>query len=384
MAAGKRKKPRVVMSVPDEADHDEDFPSVDEADETPLTDNAYDVPLFADSDRRSLRSVASLRIFKFEHGGMVYRGQVPPTTTLEDIGEQFGDGRYAIEACNVKHRVLDRKENVRIALGNRGASITGVNSTPFDHAADLDRVERLASSATQQAVEQSRTFTTMVTEHSATASQRERDFMSSMLAQQSQGFQQMMALLQTSHNHTLQRLEAMTAGSGENQINPVQMMQLMMQAIRTGAEMSGGTGDVDDDTPPWLQILGGGADLLLNTAKRKFSGNALPADTNTPPVSNPKRMTDAQKTLVKEALQLSSAIAASGLTVPEALEKIKSQPVVPSAPERPRPADTGSEEDDVDDVFPEDESDDDESESDDSDIEEPTGTGESDSASDTG
>lgn len=381
MAASKRKK--VVMTVPEE--EPDDFPNLDEADETPLTDNAYDVPLFADADKRSLRSVTSLRIFKFEQGGMVYRGQVPPTSTFEDIGEQFGDGRYAIEACNVKHRVLDRKENVRIALGMRGSPSSPDGSYQRDQSAELERVERLSAGAAAQAIAQSQTFTTMVTEHSQTASQRERDFMTTMMAQQSQGFQQMMALLQTSHNHTLQRLEAMTANSGQQQIDPVQLMQLMMTAIRTGADMTGG-GDGDAEQPPWLQILGGGADLLLGAARKTFANPALPSNTNTPRTAKPKRTVEldsAQQAMVRDALQLSSAITASGLTVPEALERLKSQQVAPSATERPTEADTPRREDDKDDDLDEDDADD-ESESDDNSFEESPGTGEPDSASHTG
>ena len=59
----------------------------------PITDNAIEVPLFADSDGRSTRSLSRLRLYKVEPGGPpAYKGEIPLSSTLETIGQMFGDG----------------------------------------------------------------------------------------------------------------------------------------------------------------------------------------------------------------------------------------------------------------------------------------------------
>jgi len=269
-------------------------------------ENAADIPLFADADKRGLKTVTYLKLIKLDTPGNGYKGHIPLNSTLETIGQLHGDGIYNIQACNHKHQVIREIENVRIALGDsvkkestnivQGGRSNGVDAK--DHhinklvnelSASRKRDIDLADKSIQQIQEQGKSFVSLVQTTTESAAQRDREhmrgvnegqqqFFAGMLQQTNQMFQQMMALMMTSHSHTLQVIQASNERDRE-QNNPLAMVQVLMQGLKMGREMD------SDDTPDWLKATGLAKDALGSLATLATAAISKPKQL--PVVANP-------------------------------------------------------------------------------------------------
>lgn len=355
---------------PEEDDEKESFTpddGVEEQSSELMADNAGQVPLFTGSDGRSLKSITAIRIYKFEKAGYAYKGQVPTTTTLETIGQQFGDGLYTMEGINAKHKVLAVNENVRISLGEHEKQPQLPHMGKADSAAEIDRVERLATKAADATVASMGDFTKAMSSMYEASAAREREFlanqnrqqsefMQGMLTAQQQGFQQAMTMMTAGNAIVMQQLLAMNSGERNQQTDPKELMQLFMQGITLGRDLSDG-GDEEDDGDVVQGILRGGFQLLKAT--RQATAGALP--TNNPRGSTPDTKRKSKK--VAQALRLLEVVRSSGLTgaqLADILNAAKSQ----ASPERP-PPDTEEADEEEGDEDESDESDDDSYESED-------------------
>jgi hypothetical protein len=230
--------------------------------------NATDVPLFSGAGFANNRAIAKLKLVKLDNPGAGYKGEIPTASTLETIGQLFGDGVYNIEAVNARGFRLRVLENQRIALGV--GPMDGSRPAPPPPSTskeDLDRVERLARQSASESVQQAAMHTRLVADTTAAAAAREREFMqgvngqtqqffASILAAQSQGFQQLMAMMQAGHTHMMEAMAASAKGSG-NGDSGERTLGLFMQGMQLGREM-----DSPDEKPFWQEILQGGAHLL--------------------------------------------------------------------------------------------------------------------------
>jgi len=283
-------------------------------------ENASDIPLFANADKRGLRTVAYLKLIKLDQPGSGYKGNIPLSSTLETIAQLYGDGLYTIEACNQKHIVLRREENVRIAMGEKKeAVISGqqkqigtngvdakdhhINKLITEIASTRARDKELSDKAIIQIREQGDRFVTLVTATTESAAQRDRehmasvnkgqqDFFANMMQAQNQMFQQTMALMMASHSQTMQILQASSERDRENN-NPMAMVQVLMQGLKMGRELDG------DDTPDWLKAIGVGKDMLgqlTMLATMKGGGQKqMPLVSNPALPSNTKEETKSKK-----------------------------------------------------------------------------------------
>lgn len=229
--------------------------------------NAMDVPLFSGAGYANNRAIAKLRLVKLDNPGAGYKGEIPTTSTLETIGQLFGDGVYNIEAVNARGFRLRVLENQRISLGlgpmdgSRPAS-----SAPPSGSNDIDRVERLARQSAAESVQQANAHTRLVQETTAASAQREREFMQAANAQtqqffttilgaMSQGHQQQMAMMQTSHTHMMEMMLALRGGGEES--GTERMLALFAQGLNLGRSL-----DQPEEQPFWQEILRGGVGLL--------------------------------------------------------------------------------------------------------------------------
>lgn len=230
--------------------------------------NALDVPLFSGAGFANNRAIAKLRLVKLDNPGAGYKGEIPTTSTLETIGQLFGDGVYNIEAVNARGFRLRVLENQRISLGL--GPIDGSRPAPpavsSPSSVDVDRVERLARQAAAESVQQAAAHTRLVMESTQAAAAREREFMSganaqtqqffaSILAAMTQGHQQQMAMQQASHTHMMEMMLALRGNSGEDSTE--RMLGLFSQGLTLGRSL-----DQPDERPFWQEILQGGASLL--------------------------------------------------------------------------------------------------------------------------
>lgn len=327
---------------------EEDSNDIEESDDPSetLSDNSGNVPIFVDADGRSMRSIAYLKLGKLEEKGWAYKGQIPLNSTIESIGLQFGDGVYTIEGCNKKHKTLDTRENIRISLGyDTPGSKQPLAQIPVDNKHEMDRIERLATSAGLQSQELSKAHTAMITMQAETASAREMkfmegvmktqtDFMSAMIAMQAQGFQQNMALMQLGHTQNIAQLKA-SMGDKEKAPGIKEMMELFMSGINVARELGDG-GEEDEEVPFWQEILGGGVDIIASLAKHK----TLPVNTGANPEpaepakirSSVQSQRDVKKRkILEESLRLRALVRSSGLSMDEVVRRLKSETPAPDS-----------------------------------------------------
>lgn len=243
--------------------------------------NALDVPLFSGAGFANNRAIAKLRLVKLDNPGAGYKGEIPTTSTLETIGQLFGDGVYNIEAVNARGFRLRVLENQRIALGlgpmdgsrPAPAAVTGPSN------ADLDRVERLARQAAAESVQQANAHTRLVQETTQAAAAREREFMqganaqtqqffASILAAMAQGHQQQMAMMQASHAHMMEAIVA-SRGSQGDESSAERMLSLFAQGLNLGRSL-----DQPDEQPFWQEILRGGVGLLAGARTQALPSGA--------------------------------------------------------------------------------------------------------------
>jgi hypothetical protein len=236
-----------------------------------IVSNAADVPLFAGAGFANNRSIAKLKLVKLDNPGAGYKGEIPNNSTLETIGQLFGDGLYNIEAVNgrgVRLRVL---ENQRIALGHspHESARAGATTNVLQPTTDVDRIERLALKSANESVQQAAAFRELVVTTTNAAAAREREFlqgvtaqsqsfMASLMAAQTQGFTQQMALLQAGHQQMIEALGVLRKGSGDAEGSAERLMAIFMQGMNMGRQFEGG----GEEQPFWQEIIKGGIGVL--------------------------------------------------------------------------------------------------------------------------
>ena len=314
-AASRRTRFTAVETEPDEVELDED--EVLDPDET-LTDNADAVPLFADIDGRTSRSITQLRLSRVEQGGVAYKGMIPVSSTLDTIGQIYGNGIYLLEGLNSKGSVLHSKENLRISLPELE---TPVN----DGKTDADRIERLARQSANESVAQARSFLELIVTQTNAQQSRERDFyaaqqeqnrvfMASLISMQAAQFTQTIQLMtqsQTAEDARAQRRQQQQPQRANDQL----LMETLMRGLKLGRDLS--SGRAPDETPVWQSILQGGLGVLANVNNPQLTQQAsvnpnVKTPTTVPPPSG-KRLSAAQRKLMKDALQLHRAVRSKGI-----------------------------------------------------------------------
>lgn len=338
-------KKRVRREPVVEADSAEDF--AEELDESlmsqtiPVTDNAAEVPLFADTDGRTTRSISQMRLTKLEPGGPpAYKGMIPLNSTLDTIGQLYGDGIYMIEGLNHQHKVLAVKENIRISLATQDQG-TRQLELPSAGGSDPDRIERLARLSASESHENNKAFTQLVIETTQRAAEREAafynanreqmsQFFAAMLNQQQTMFGQTIALMQTGHNMTLENLNAAAKTKDKKPDNDsTKLVDMLLKGMRLGRDFS-------EDQPqrePWENILQSGFSLLAG-AKQAETTQALP----TPASAQAQQsvgltLTRRQKQQLREALRLYKAVRRRGIDPNDVLAQLSLEAPPPPPPD---------------------------------------------------
>lgn len=248
-------------------------------------ENAEEIPLFANADKRGLRTAVYLNIYKLDAPGAGYKGQLPLNSTRETIAQHSGNGSYNIEVCNHKHAVLRSLENIKIDIPNINQSkpsligngpikgsdevLTLIKSQHIHHKDEVERVREISERASKESIENSSKFVELVTKTTETAAQRERehmmgvnknqqDFFANFMAAQSQMFQQTMAMMIMGHQQTIEMIKA---SNDSNNRNPMEMVQVLMSGLKIGKEFGG------DDSPDWLQAIKEGGAMVKDISR---------------------------------------------------------------------------------------------------------------------
>jgi hypothetical protein len=297
--------------------------------DTPI-ENALDIPLFEDSDKRGLRSVTYLKVIKLDKPGAGFKGNIPISSTLETIGQLHGDGVYNIEACNHRHQVLRSKENIRISLNepkidspknNSNNGLELVSELNKNHAEEIKRMREVSERVSNESIIQSKEHVALVRATTESAAAREREFMQSaqknqqdffgnLMIAQSQMFQQTMAMITMGHQQTMESLRATTEremNSGSNNV------EVLMKGLSLGREMAGG-----DDSPDWLKALDKGGTMMKDLLQLKNDNQSqVPSLANN--TATPQKQRDPNKKLpltrneLLEIIRLKKSLNAKGI-----------------------------------------------------------------------
>jgi hypothetical protein len=297
--------------------------------DTPI-ENALDIPLFEDSDKRGLRSVTYLKVIKLDKPGAGFKGNIPISSTLETIGQLHGDGVYNIEACNHRHQVLRSKENIRISLNETKTDSPKTNTTSSlelvaelnkNHAEEIKRTREISERVANESIVQARQHTDLIRATTESAAAREREFMQSaqknqqdffgnLMIAQSQMFQQTMAMITMGHQQTMESLRATTEremNSGSNNV------EVLMKGLSLGREMAGG-----DDSPDWLKALDKGGTMMKDLLQLKNDNQSqVPSLANN--TATPQKQRDPNKKLpltrneLLEIIRLKKSLNAKGI-----------------------------------------------------------------------
>jgi len=304
--------------------------------DTPI-ENATDIPLFEDADKRGLKSVTYLRLIKLDKPNSGYKGNLPISSTLETISQLYGDGLYNIEACNHRHQVLRSKENIRISMAD------GPNTSSSGHSSSStvpsiseviselskthkDEVVRLSSALTRTADEskdQSRQFIELVKgsteasmqrdrEHMASVNKSQQDFFAHMMLAQGQMFQQTMAILTVGHQHLIESLR--TTYEGSNKSSDV---DTLLKGIVVARSFDNGS-----DEPDWLKALDKGGNMLSSLLKLKE--DSIPSNKNeTEKKQNKDKKAPISKQELLEVIRLKQVLNRKGIDFGEMVRQAR-------------------------------------------------------------
>lgn len=266
-------------------------------------ENEEHIPLIPNVKADQRKTITHLEIWKLNPPGDGFKGKVPPTATAETIARLYGDGTYDIHAIAADGKTLRRNTGVKVAWVNPDASEPSTKiPAPHDKEMSLldwqsqqhDRaaarteafgrmvVDSVRTSASEQLTAQAKAHEMQMT--------RDREFMSSMLANQQLWAQSMMQQTSLSHQQAMERseqnfrqaMEAMRI-SHERQLqasNPnahLRIFQEAMQFMGAMGMLGSGEDEPEDDKTPWvaaIEAAGSAIGDITDAYKTKMKADA--------------------------------------------------------------------------------------------------------------
>lgn len=308
--------------------------------DTPI-ENAGDIPLFEDADKRGLKSAAYLKLIKLDKPGAGYKGNIPLNSTLETIYQLYGDGLFNIEACNFRHQVLRTKENIRISMGDSETHSRPSNNeqaVPFNFAevikelkqSQKEEIARLIPAlmqAAQESKEQSKTFVDLVKTTTESAAQRDREhmrsvnegqqgFFATMMMQSQQMFQQTLAILTMGHQHLIETLRESNNISGKTSD-----VDNLLKGIVVAQSIGG------NDDPDWIKALDKGGNMLKHLLLLKQGSQDDTSEDKEEKESSNKTKKDRKAPISKaellEVIRLKNAVNSRGIDFGEMVRQAR-------------------------------------------------------------
>lgn len=261
---------------------------VDDVPDAPV-ENAADIPLLSYAGTSKSNTVTYLKVTRLDgpRGVRGLKGKLPPESTYEDVARRYGNGTYKIEGCSQRHKVLAREEGLEIAIPGfdedegKPAAPAPVGFNPnfalhqmklvTDMATEHGRsIKEQSASGSEQVREMANKTMEMMTAFTAAQRESERNAYSQAAANQQSFFATMLATMQTAHAQQMEMLTAMNERARKSEIDPMAMVQMFVDGLKTGGELGGG-GDVE----PWLAALKEGTTSLGHLATlARTGGNA--------------------------------------------------------------------------------------------------------------
>ena len=293
-----------------ESEHDDEFEDADEEQDTggyvpprrgrkrvddvpdQAVENAADIPLLSHAGTSKSNTITYLKVTRLDgpRGVRGLKGKLAAESTYEDVARRYGNGTYKIEGCNQKHKVLAREEGLEIAIpgfdedeGKQGSPqpVPGFNPSftlhqmkmvtdmATEHGRSIKEQSAASADATRDMANQTMQ---MMTAFTTAQRESERSSYQAAAANQQQFFATLLATMQTAHAQQMEMLTAMNERSRQSEVDPMAMVQMFIDGLKTGGEMGGG------DVEPWLAALKEGTGALghLATLAKAGDGKATP------------------------------------------------------------------------------------------------------------
>lgn len=287
----------------------------DKEDPNSPVENDEPIPLFPNYDKNPQHVIVAIRVYKRDPPGDGYKGEVPPTTSLDFIGRRWGNGIFDFEAINSKSKVLRRESGKKVSFAplDDGRKPMPIDPTPqlaerllerqaSQHERDAARAQTLSESAITQSRDSATQYATMVREDSKQRIERDREYFTGLANQQQTFFQAMFMQMQQMHQHSLeqaresnrQTIQMMEAAHSRQQDmnNPMLLISLFERGMKLGQD----TGIEGEDPLSVAMKAGvGGLGHLAEMMRlqKAITPAKLPASTN--PAKAPKTAKTGEK-----------------------------------------------------------------------------------------
>jgi hypothetical protein len=264
-------------------------------------DNPDDCPLFPHANKRTTKVLGHIQVHKDEAGGRAFKGKAPINADQAYIAKRWGNGDFFVEGCTSKGVVKKtatltislNAEDLALMRGEKSANGNGQPQTSTEAfmierlKADFstqqrhaEQVEKLATKAADQVIEQGRQFTDTVKSTHEHQMQRDREyhkegressqaFLASILKHSTDSHAQAMEQQRISHQQAMEQHR-------ESNKHMMMFMQaaherslkandptLLLGILQQGFQMGQG---VDNDDPSWLKAVDKGGDMLKSLA----------------------------------------------------------------------------------------------------------------------
>jgi hypothetical protein len=223
-----------------------------------------------------------IQVEKLDPPGHGYKGKIPATSTLDYVGQQWGDGTYSFTVVNGRGETLKKKEGVTVSVGvspnnavanrpketNSGSSTASelggllsnlIEKLDRDRTRDDDQTKSLIS----QARELAKQHAEMVIQTSKDSASRDHDYHKSQLASQEGLFKTLLSQVQDGSKILMTQLQQIHTQQQQWQDQSFkQTFALIMGIHKQEKEMmreqmafledhQGG----DSDEPEWMKAL---------------------------------------------------------------------------------------------------------------------------------
>lgn len=285
-----------------EHEQDEEFEDVEDSgpayrppsrrkrvDEVPdaAVENAADIPLLSYAGTSKSNTITYLKVTRLDgpRGVRGLKGKLAPESTYEDVARRYGNGTYKIEGCNQKHKVLAREEGLEISIpgfdedegkNNSPPPVVGFNPNftlhqmkmvtdmATEHGRSIKEQSAASADATRDMANQTMQ---MMTAFTTAQRESERSAYAAAAANQQQFFSTLLVTMQTAHAQQMEMLTAMNERSRKSELDPMAMVQMFIDGLKTGGELGGGA-----DVEPWLAALKEGTGALGHLATLANAG----------------------------------------------------------------------------------------------------------------
>lgn len=249
-----------------------------------------------------------------------YKGRVDPNTTVEGLYRRFGNGVYKLEACNYKHKILNVREDVEIAINegtpkaptvaapaeagmaNALAMFANMSEAHQQRQAELaadtqhnisamaqSNAEQNAKMQEERRIADERRFSAQLEsdrERARDAKESQQTFFASMMAMQTASNQQTISMMNASTDREreaskerLERDNERRKEQASSDPDPMALANMLIEGMKMGQGMA------DPPTESWVKAIESGGEMIGGLGQMFIAQQNAKAGMQTPPAA---------------------------------------------------------------------------------------------------